>query len=60
MARQSGENQPVKDSWNADIFVQIVLDAMPQLQWKDVIRELDHPGSFKASGHFQFGRKSVS
>ena len=32
-----------KESWNPDIFVQVVIDLQPQLSFKDVIKELDHP-----------------
>ncbi|CAH1779661.1 unnamed protein product [Owenia fusiformis] len=31
-------------TWNVDIFVQVVLDLAPHLNWRDVVSELDHPG----------------
>ncbi len=31
-------------SWNVDIFVQVVKDLAPHVNWKEVVRELDHTG----------------
>ncbi len=34
------------NNWNPDVFVQTVQDLVPNLSWKDVVRDLDHPEFF--------------
>lgn len=36
------KDKPGVTTWNVDIFVQIVQELVPSLQWNDVIAELDH------------------
>lgn len=37
--------------WNGKVFVQAVLDLVPNFAWKDVFRELDFPGFFVKDGN---------
>ena len=30
-------------TWNTDIFMQTLLELTPQMPWKDVVKEFDHP-----------------
>ena len=30
-------------TWNTDIFMQTLLELTPQMPWKDVAKEFDHP-----------------
>ncbi|XP_064641680.1 CCR4-NOT transcription complex subunit 1-like isoform X3 [Lineus longissimus] len=44
-----GESKEKQDNgglatWNVDVFVQVVQDLAPHLNWKEVVGELDHPG----------------
>uniref|UniRef100_T1DC70 CCR4-NOT transcription complex subunit 1 n=1 Tax=Cupiennius salei TaxID=6928 RepID=T1DC70_CUPSA len=39
--KSEGNQQP---SWNVEIFVQVVHDMAPSLDWKEVVSELDNPG----------------
>ena len=39
-----GDDQPTPNSWNIEIFVDVVKELVPTLHWKQVILELDHPG----------------
>lgn len=31
-------------AWNMDVLVQVIRDLAPHLSWKEVVKELDHPG----------------
>jgi CCR4-NOT transcription complex subunit 1 len=31
-------------TWNVDTFVLAINDLVPTVNWKDVVKELDHPG----------------
>ena len=31
-------------SWNVELFVDVLKDLLPSLNWVQVIQELDHPG----------------
>lgn len=31
------------NTWNVDVFVQVIQDQLPNLSWKDVLRDLDQP-----------------
>ncbi|KAK2193621.1 hypothetical protein NP493_11g11020 [Ridgeia piscesae] len=31
------------NSWNVDIFVQVLKELIPHMKWRDVVSELDHP-----------------
>ncbi len=31
-------------TWNVDTFVIAINDLVPTVNWKDVVKELDHPG----------------
>jgi len=37
-------------SWNGKVFVQSVLEVAPNIDWKDIFRELDFPGFFVNDG----------
>ena len=30
-------------TWNGDVFIQVVQDLAPHLNWREVVSELDHP-----------------
>ncbi len=39
-------NKDNANAWNLDVFVLTVADLSPALNWKDVVREFDHPEFF--------------
>lgn len=38
------EEKDEKESWNVDVFVQVLNEMAPNLNWSEVVVELDHPG----------------
>lgn len=43
---ESGSKESATSSWSLDTFVQTVLELCPSLNWKDVVKEFDHPEFF--------------
>ncbi|ODN04366.1 CCR4-NOT transcription complex subunit 1 [Orchesella cincta] len=55
LSSSSGKDKLSGDSagsmWNGKVFVQAVLELVPNFAWKDVFRELDFPGFFVKDGN---------
>ncbi|XP_052744271.1 CCR4-NOT transcription complex subunit 1-like isoform X1 [Bicyclus anynana] len=43
MVRYDGAREPPGAAWDADAFARAVRDAAPELDWRDVVPQLDHP-----------------
>ena len=37
-------DQPVPQTWNIEVFLDVLKENVPTLNWVQVIQELDHPG----------------
>ncbi len=42
--KDSKPDTPGPANWNVDVFVQVIRDLAPHLNWREVVSELDHPG----------------
>lgn len=41
--------EPGVTTWNVDVFVQVVQELTPSLNWRDVVKHMDHPGFYVAN-----------